>query len=216
MEDLSFVQKIAVWALPVLFAITLHEVAHGWVASLCGDMTAKRLGRLSLNPLHHIDPVGTLLVPGIMMLLPGGFIFGWAKPVPVDFNRLHNPRRDMVLVALAGPMANLLMAFGWALVTRLAMMAHTDVITRPLGYMGMAGIVINIILMVLNLFPLPPLDGGRIAVGLLPPRLGESFSRLEPYGFPILLTLLVTGLLPALLGGPASALQRLLFAVAGL
>jgi Zn-dependent protease len=215
MEELNLAQKIAVWALPVLFAITLHEVAHGWVASLCGDNTAKRLGRLSLNPLHHIDPVGTLLIPGITLLL-GGIIFGWAKPVPVDFTRLRNPRRDMVLVALAGPLSNLLMAVGWALVARLAVMAHTDFITQPLGYMGMAGIVINIILMVLNLFPLPPLDGGRVAVGLLPPRLGEQFSRIEPYGFPILLTLLLTGVLGHILGGPMSVLQRLLFAIAGL
>lgn len=215
MEDLSFVQKIAVWALPVLFAITLHEVAHGWVASLCGDMTAKRLGRLSLNPLHHIDPVGTLLIPGIMLLL-GGIVFGWAKPVPVDFTRLRQPRRDMVLVALAGPLANLFMAFCWALLTRLAVMTHVEVIAQPLGYMGMAGIVINVILMVLNLFPLPPLDGGRVAVGLLPPRLGEQFSRIEPFGFPILLTLLLTGILGHILVGPMSALQRLLFAVAGI
>lgn len=215
MEDLTLVQKIAVWILPVLFAITLHEVAHGWVAGLCGDTTARRMGRLSLNPIHHVDLVGTLIVPGIMLLLPGGVLFGWAKPVPVDFGRLRHPRRDMVLVALAGPLANLVMAAGWALVVRLSMASGVDFIAQPLGHMGMAGIGINVILMVLNLFPLPPLDGGRIVAGLLPPHYADLFARLEPFGFPILMTLMFTGVLGEALSVPASLVQRLLFAVAG-
>ncbi|MDD5033172.1 MAG: site-2 protease family protein [Methylococcaceae bacterium] len=215
MEELNLVQKISVWALPVLFAITLHEVAHGWVAMKLGDRTAERMGRLSLNPLHHIDPIGTLLVPGILLAM-GGFIFGWAKPVPVDFGKLHNPRRDMALVAVAGPAANLLMAIFWALMVRLAVYLHSDFLTQPLGLMGEAGIFMNLLLMLLNLLPLPPLDGGRIAVGLLPPRLGYKFSMIEPYGFYILLLLMVTHVLSYILGLPLSILLGLMHAIAGL
>jgi len=214
MEELTIVQRFAVWILPVLFAITLHEVAHGWVAKLLGDKTAERMGRLSLNPLHHIDPIGTLLVPGVLMVL-GGFIFGWAKPVPVDFNKLRNPRRDMALVAVAGPAANLLMALAWVLIARIAIAVNMEFVTVPLALMAKAGIGINLVLMLLNLLPLPPLDGGRIAVGLLPPKLSYQFSKVEPYGFMILLLLMVTGFLSSILGLPLQVILKLMFSAAG-
>jgi Zn-dependent protease len=201
--------------LPVLLAITLHEVAHGWVAKMLGDRTAERMGRLSLNPLHHIDPIGTLLVPGVLMIL-GGFIFGWAKPVPVDFGKLRRPRRDMALVAVAGPAANLLMALAWALITRVAHVIDTPFVTVPLSLMGVAGIVINLVLMLLNLLPIPPLDGGRIAAGLLPPRLAYQFGKVEPYGLIILLLLMMTGWLSSILGLPLQIMQKLMFGFAGL
>ncbi len=214
MEEI--IQKITVWALPVLFAITLHEVAHGWAAKKLGDRTAERLGRLSLNPLHHIDPVGTLLVPGILLVMGGKFIFGWAKPVPVDFGKLRNPRRDMVLVAVAGPAANLLMAVFWALMVRLAIFAHSDFLTQPLGLMGKAGILINLLLMVVNLVPLPPLDGGRVALGLLPPRTAYKYAKIEPYGFMILLLLMFTPVFTFIVGWPLSILGALMYGIAGI
>lgn len=196
MEELSIIQRIAVWALPILFAITVHEVAHGWIALRCGDHTAQMMGRLTLNPVPHIDPVGTILVPGILLLF-GGVIFGWAKPVPVSWDKLGNPKRDMAIVALAGPMANLIMAILWALISRLgiALAPEFPALGVPLAYMGVAGIFINALLMMLNLIPLPPLDGGRILVGLLPGHLAYKVSRIEPYGFFILLGLLFTGVL---------------------
>lgn len=196
MEELSVVQRIAVWVLPILFAITVHEVAHGWMALRFGDHTAQMMGRLTLNPLNHIDPIGTLVVPGILLLL-GGVIFGWAKPVPVSWDKLRNPRRDMAIVALAGPMANLIMAVFWALVSRLgiALAVELPMIGVPLAYMGIAGMFINAILMMLNLIPLPPLDGGRVLVGVLPGPLAYRVSLIEPYGFFILLGLLFTGAL---------------------
>lgn len=199
--ELSTPQLIAVAILPTLFAIVVHEVAHGWVAKRCGDNTAYMLGRLTLNPLKHIDPVGTILVP-ILMIAFLGFAFGWAKPVPIDWRNLHNPRRDMVLVAAAGPMSNLLMAIAWGLLTKLAgyLPADLSMIALPLIYMGIFGIFINVILMVFNLFPLPPLDGGRVAVGLLPPRLSHGLSQLEPYGLLIILVLLGTGVLWKIIG----------------
>lgn len=217
MEELNVMQRLAVWALPVLFAITVHEVAHGWVAKHLGDPTAEMLGRLTLNPLRHIDPVGTLLVPGMLLLL-GGFIFGWAKPVPVTYENLRNPKRDMAIVAAAGPLANLLMAAGWALLLKVAigLSGDLDWVALPLLYMSGAGITINVILMVLNLLPLPPLDGGRVLTGLLPDRAAWQLGRIEPYGFIILLALLATGLLGRLLGPPVYALQSTLFSLAGL
>lgn len=216
MDQLTLVQIVAIAILPVLFAITLHEVAHGWAALLLGDNTAARLGRLSINPLHHIDPVGTLLIPGMLLLLKSHFMFGWAKPVPVDFNRLRRPRRDMALVAIAGPAANLLMAIFWALVIRGAGMLDFDFVSVPLTLMGQVGITINIVLMLINLIPIPPLDGGRIAVGLLPYAMAEKLSRLEPYGFFILLGLMFMGILNLFLGVPMHILHSLLFALAGL
>ena len=215
MPDLNtFIQALSVWAIPVLFAITLHEVAHGYVAKLLGDTTAASLGRLSLNPIKHIDLLGTVLIPGLLVAT-SGMIFGWAKPVPVDFRRLDNPKRDMALVAVAGPAANLLMAIAWALVIRLAAVVP-DYFSEPMRLMGIAGIKINVILAVLNLLPIPPLDGGRIAVGLLPDRLAYGLARLEPYGFLILLTLLATKVLDSVLGLPAALLIRLFANVAGL
>lgn len=196
MQELNTIQLIIVLAPPLLLAITLHEVAHGWVALRCGDTTAQAQGRLSLNPLRHVDPIGTVLVPGLLAVL-GGFIFGWAKPVPVNYYRLRQPKRDMALVALAGPLSNLLMALGWGLV---ALIGHglrdtVSAIGEPLLLMGIAGIDVNVMLGVLNLLPIPPLDGSRVLVGMLPDRFGAAIARVEPYGLLILLVLLVSGVL---------------------
>jgi Zn-dependent protease len=198
--ELSLIQKITVFALPVIFAITLHEAAHGYVARYFGDTTAAALGRITLNPLKHIDPVGTLLVPLAILLasklLGGGMIlFGWAKPVPVNFGQLRRPKQDMLWVAAAGPGMNLVMALFWALIIQLGHALGSSFASTPLMLMGAAGVFINVILMALNLIPLPPLDGGRIAVSLLPVRQAIQFSRLEPYGLFILLALLFTGVL---------------------
>jgi len=215
----SFIQAVAVYALPVIFAITLHEAAHGYVARHFGDTTAYALGRVSLNPLRHIDPVGTIAVPlGLLLiskLLGGaGFLFGWAKPVPVNFGNLRRPKRDMLWVAAAGPGANLAMAFFWALMIRLAM-ALPEAMAVPLSLMGQAGVQINIVLMVLNLLPIPPLDGGRIAVSLLPAHAAYRFSMIEPYGFTILLALLVTGLLGRILWPFVEFGERLVYFIFG-
>lgn len=208
MPDLNeIVQKLAIWALPVLFAITLHEVAHGWVARYLGDNTAAQQGRLSLNPLKHIDPVGTVLVPGVLLLL-GGFLFGWAKPVPVDYRNLKNPKKDMALVAIAGPAVNLAMALGWALLLKVSLgQPHEEGLWLGLAQMGIAGITINLILMVLNLLPMPPLDGGRVAVGLLPMKPAMALSKIEPYGMVILIVLMFTGVLSKILGPLVGASQ---------
>jgi Zn-dependent protease len=217
MEALNLAQKVAVWALPVLFAITVHEVAHGWIARLLGDPTAMMLGRLTLNPIRHVDPIGTILVPGVMLLF-GGFIFGWAKPVPVTWENLRKPKRDMAIVALAGPAANLGMAALWALAVKLGMLLGGTLswVAEPLVYMGVAGIVINIMLMSLNLLPLPPLDGGRIVTGLLPGPLAAKFARVEPYGLIILLALLLTGWLGKILSPVISLIASVLAYVAGI
>ena len=193
-SQLNIVQIIAIAILPVLFAIVVHEVSHGWVAKKFGDNTAYMLGRLTLNPFKHIDPVGTVLVP-LLSLVFFKFVFGWAKPVPVDWRNLRNPRRDMVLVAAAGPASNLLMAIGWGLIIHLAALLPYSLLTikEPLIYMGAIGIFANVILMVFNLLPIPPLDGGRVAVGLLPPRISNLLSQLEPYGLIIIVLLLVSG-----------------------
>jgi Zn-dependent protease len=202
--ELSLIQKITVFALPVIFAITLHEAAHGYVARYFGDTTAAALGRITLNPLKHIDPVGTILVPLAILLasklLGGGMIlFGWAKPVPVDFGQLRRPKQDMLWVAAAGPGMNFVMALFWALMIQLGHALGSSFASTPLMLMGAAGVFINVILMALNLIPLPPLDGGRIAVSLLPVRQAIQFSRLEPYGLFILLALLFTGVLGIIL-----------------
>ncbi|HUW50408.1 MAG TPA: site-2 protease family protein [Sulfuricella sp.] len=196
--ELNIVQQIAVYALPVVFAITLHEAAHGYVAKHFGDTTAYMLGRVSLNPLRHIDPIGTILVPLLTMFF-GGILFGWAKPVPVNFGHLRNPKKDMLWVALAGPASNLAMAFCWALVMKIATIMPDTVFSLPMALMGRAGITINAVLMVLNLLPLPPLDGGRIAVSLLPSRLAYRYAALEPYGMIVLVILLFSGVLGAIM-----------------
>jgi Zn-dependent protease len=198
--ELNVVQLIVVFALPVIFAITLHEAAHGYVAKYFGDLTAYQSGRVSLNPIRHIDPVGTILVPALILLtsklLGGGFIlFGWAKPVPVNFGRLRHPKKDMLWVAAAGPLANLAMAVLWALMMKIGLGLAGNSFAVPMALMGVAGIFINSVLMTLNLFPLPPLDGGRIAVSLLPNPYAYRFSQIEPYGMMILLLLLFTGVL---------------------
>lgn len=195
----SIIQNVAIYALPVIFAITLHEAAHGYVAKHFGDLTAYTQGRISLNPIRHIDPVGTILLP-LLTLLLGGILFGWAKPVPVNFAALRRPKQDMLWVALAGPGANLFMALLWALVIKLGLSLPQNDLARPMILMGEAGIKINVILMVLNLLPLPPLDGGRIAASLLPHRMAHIFAKIEPYGFMILLFLLITGVLGAIIG----------------
>lgn len=202
--EFNLVQTLAIYALPVIFAITLHEAAHGYVARLFGDNTAYVLGRVSLNPVRHIDPVGTILLPLLILVASklfgsSGILFGWAKPVPVDFSALRHPKGDMLWVAAAGPFANLVMAVLWALTLKFALLAPHNAFTQPLSLMAGVGIEINLVLMVLNLLPILPLDGGRIAVSLLPHRLAYSFSRLEPYGFPILLLLLFTNTLGIIL-----------------
>lgn len=191
----NIIQTLAIYAIPVIFAITLHEAAHGYVARHFGDPTAWQLGRITLNPLKHIDPIGTLLVPALLYISQTGFLFGWAKPVPVDFGRLRRPKQDMLWVAAAGPGANLVMALGWAVVLKLAVVMPEHAYSLPLAEMARAGLMVNAILMLLNLLPLPPLDGGRIAVSLLPPRAAWRFAQIERYGFFILIALLFLGVL---------------------
>ena len=200
-SELNTLQLIAIAIVPTLLAIVVHEVAHGWVAYRLGDNTAYMLGRLTLNPLKHIDPIGTILVP-LLLILTVGFAFGWAKPVPINWRNLHNPRRDTTLVAAAGPFANLLMAIAWGVIIKLASFLpdNAAMMALPLFYMSMFGILINIVLMVFNLIPIPPTDGGRIAVNLLPPRLGYQLSRLQPFGLIIILLLLVSGMLWRIIG----------------
>lgn len=196
MEGLSKIQQLVVLILPVLFAITVHEAAHGWVAKKLGDRTADALGRVTLNPLKHIDPIGTVILPLAMFLL-SGFLFGWAKPVPVDARNLGNPRRDMALVALAGPGANLLMALFWGGMIRLGIFMGDEYswVALPMVYMGAAGILINSFLMVLNLLPILPLDGGRVVASLLPRSIARVYARMEPWGLMIVVALLVSGML---------------------
>jgi len=212
MAELTLLEKIIVWAIPVVFAITVHEVAHGWVANYLGDSTAKSLGRLTLNPIKHIDPIGTVALPLILVYL-GGFIFGWAKPVPVTWQNLRSPRRDMAIVAAAGPIANLVMMILWAVLAKILL--TIDQTPGPMLQfvlvMCSIGIIINIILMVLNLLPLLPLDGGRVVTSLLPPHLAMLYSRLEPFGLVIILVLLVTGILANIMMPMVSGLEALIY-----
>ena len=216
-SELTVIQKIAIWALPVIFAITVHEVAHGVAARYFGDKTALMLGRITLNPIKHMDPIGTVLVP-LLLLIMGGFVMGWAKPVPVTVENLRNPKRDMAWVAAAGPAANVLMALFWALMMKLGLSLTGSFAwaALPLFYMGGAGVTINIMLAVLNILPIPPLDGGRILMGVLPGPLSWQLSRVEPYGMFILMGLLIANVLDLVLSPMANALQKLLFSVAGL
>ncbi len=215
MPELNLISTLFVFVIPVIFAVTVHEVAHGWVASRLGDQTAKSMGRLTLNPVKHIDPVGTIVVPAIMYFT-SGFIFGWAKPVPVNWRNLGHPRRDMAIVAIAGPAANLLMLLFWAMSAKIIISLGDDSnqLTQLLFIMCSIGITINIVLMILNLFPILPLDGGRIMTAMLPRNLAISFSRMEPYGLIILVVLLLSGilwkiLLP-LIGGTQSLIYQLI------
>ena len=186
---------IAVWAAPILFAITLHEAAHGWVANKLGDPTAKNLGRITINPIKHIDPVGTVVVP-LFLAMVSPFVLGWAKPVPIQPRYFKSPLLDMALVAVAGPVSNFFMACFWAMFIQLVYMSleHSQLLVF-LAEMGKNGIIINIVLMVLNLLPIPPLDGGRVVAGILPPKLAMPFMQLERFGMVIILILLVSGIL---------------------
>ena len=188
MDELTIIQRIAVWVLPVVFAITVHEVAHGWVAKKYGDNTASSLGRLTLNPIKHIDLFGTIILPGLLLVTGTGFIFGWAKPVPVDPRNFKNPLKDMAIVALAGPVSNLLMAVFWALITRLGVLigAGAESVSLPLIYSGVAGISINLVLALINLLPIPPLDGSSLVERFLPDGWLQHWYKYRQYGFLVL------------------------------
>ncbi|HHT0592676.1 TPA: site-2 protease family protein [Legionella anisa] len=202
MIEFTLIQKICIWAIPILLAITLHEAAHAFVAYRCGDTTAKMLGRLSLNPIRHVDPIGTIVMPLLIgVLTQFNFVIGYAKPVPINANQFHHPRRDMILVTLAGPFANLFMTFLWAACDKLALMLNprTSMAVLFLYATSQAGIFINLILAALNLLPIPPLDGSRVVSSLLPPRQAIAYAKIEPYGFFILILLVFTGVLGMIL-----------------
>ena len=215
MQPDQLIQTIALAAIPILFAITLHEAAHGYVARHFGDMTAYREGRISLNPMRHIDPVGTILLP-LLTLWMGGVLFGWAKPVPVNFGALRNPKKDMLWVAIAGPASNLVMALGWAALYKLAVMFSENSFADAALGMAMWGIKINVVLMVLNLIPLPPLDGGRVAVSLLPHPQAMQLAKLEPYGMFILIILAITPVLNLILSPLVSLSFKMISLLFGL
>jgi Zn-dependent protease len=214
---LEIIQQIAIWALPVVAAVVFHEVAHGWVAYRLGDPTAARLGRLTLNPLAHIDIFGTILVPLMLIVAHSPFVFGYAKPVPVNYANLRNPKRDMIWVAAAGPVTNLLLALGCAILWKpLAALTGSEAFSSSYAallsaivLMAQSGILINVTLAVFNAFPLPPLDGGRVLVGLLPEALSRKVARIEPFGFIILIVLLMTGALDRIIDPPTEFLLKL-------
>jgi len=210
MDISGLVQTIAVAALPVIFAITLHEAAHGYAARHFGDPTAWQAGRISLNPLRHVDLFGTVVLPLLLAVLKSPFLFGWAKPVPVDFSRLRHPKRDMLWVAAAGPAVNLLMAVVWGALLKFVVLMPFTAYSRPLALMSEIGIDINLMLMTLNLLPLPPLDGGRIAVSLLPYAQAVQFARLERWGFPILLLLLFTDVLDLIMSPVVTLFKQII------
>ncbi len=202
----SLLQSAIILIIPVLFAITLHEVAHGFVANILGDGTAKMLGRITVNPIKHIDIIGTILVP-ILLYFTSGFIFGWAKPVPVNFNNLNKPNRDMLLVAIAGPGANFIMAILWALLIIVAINAQSAFLLK----MAEFGIIINLILAVLNLLPIPPLDGAKVISSILPRYLAYYFDKIEPYGIFIVLGLIFLGVFKLVILPIVNYLQIILF-----
>lgn len=210
-------QTIAVAAIPVLFAITLHEVAHGWVALRFGDRTAELLGRLTINPLKHIDPIGTVVVP-LVLLFSSGFLFGWARPVPVNPYQLKNPKRDMIAVAVAGPVANLLMALFWVLFLRIVLWTSTAADGPGEFFARMAGIglQINILLAVFNLVPIPPLDGSRVLRGVVSEEVGRKIDRIEPFGLIIVVVLLLSGLLWRFVGPIMQFVQDLYLSLVGI
>lgn len=211
MLSLTLIQKFAVMAIPVLLAITVHEVAHGWAAYKLGDKTALMLGRLTLNPFKHIDPLGTVIIPLILLWL-GGIIFGWARPIPINPKNFKHPRRDTAIVSAAGPFSNFVMAFCWAAIMKLGLilMSYHFRFALPIMLMGETGVIINLVLMVLNLIPLPPLDGSRIVSAIIPNRWAYYYDRVERYGLIILLLLLVTGLLGRIIFPIVFLLQHLL------
>ena len=211
--ELNIIQKICAYALPIIFAITVHEAAHGYAARYFGDMTAHYLKRITLNPIKHIDPMGTILLPTLTVML-GGILFGWAKPVPVNFSNLRNPKKDMMWVALAGPASNLIMAIFWTIIL-VRINLFPEQAELFLRVMCLAGIQINIILMVLNMLPLPPLDGGRVAVSLLPYPLSGYLAGLERYGLIILIFLLLSGVLGKILFPLVNISQSIIFRVFG-
>ena len=213
--DVSIIQKITVYAIPLIFAITMHEAAHAYAARYFGDSTAYMLGRMTLNPLKHIDPVWTILVP-IVTLLVSPFVFGAAKPVPVNFGALRNPKRDMIWVAAAGPLANLTMMVLWAILGKIAISLDASGPTYFLASVAEAGIFVNALLMVFNLFPLLPLDGGRILTGLLPDKMAYTFSRTEPYGMLILIALIVTGVMGRFMWPLIDISMKSIYAIIGL
>ena len=217
---IAFVHQVALWSLPILAAVIFHEVAHGAVAYRLGDDTAARLGRLTLNPLPHIDPIGTILMPGLL-LLAGLPVFGYARPVPIDYRRLRNPRRDMALVALAGPGTNLVLAAISALALRGILHSLAGVtedtatpfitgVVVPLAQMANGAVTVNVSLAVFNLLPLPPLDGGRVLTGILPYAQARLVAAIEPFGFLILMGLIMTGWLSHIVNGPIMFLRRVL------
>jgi len=217
MDVSGWVELIALYAIPMIFAITLHEAAHGYVAKYFGDYTAYQAGRISLNPINHIDPIGTILIPVTLVVVTAGqFVFGWAKPVPVNFGNLRDPKRDMLWVAAAGPGANLFMALCWALALKLVFVLPVNYFSYPLQQMAKGGVLLNLGLMVLNLIPIPPLDGGRIAVSLLPNRLAYRFAMIEPYGLIIIVLLLATQVLGAVIWPLVILCRTLVYALFGL
>jgi len=213
-SNLSTAQLIVISIIPVLFAIVLHEVAHGWVAYKLGDRTAYMMGRLSLNPIKHIDPIGTILVPAIL-LYTAGFAFGWAKPVPIDWRNLKNPKRDTALVAIAGPASNLAMAVIWGLIAAISNFLPES-LSQPLLNMAFIGVFFNVLLMIFNLIPVPPTDGGRIAVSLLPTKAAMLLSKVEPFGLIILVLLMLSGLLWQFIMPIIQTISVIIFAIFGL
>ena len=214
MTELPYLYQIFIWAVPVIFAVTLHEVGHGIVAKILGDTTAEDMGRLTINPIKHIDLIGTIVVPVTMFFL-SGFVFGWAKPVPINWNRLRNKKRDIALVALAGPFANLLMIIFWLFVAKLFIgpAGQGNSAASLLTFMAWAGIIINFLLMIVNLLPLPPLDGSRVLFSVLPNKLAYQYIKLEKYGLLILVVLLITGVLEKTIGPIIAVFERLMHAL---